>query len=514
MHKLNVNYRNAFNYLKPEWGNRVATPSIESIAREITTKLGGILAVRIYLGVADSLGNIIYADSELEQFHSFVSTFVNNNFKYLKVGDHSLPISGKNIMFFRLRKAMLIMYSIKGRVGQLLTFKSLLPKYMDSFDSFVPDVQAEAFQPPVVGSAQAVTEAAPTVPVSKVVFSRREAFYKEIYPKLNKKIKEGAKFSLAVSVILNYSDGVNSILDLFDKLEIEQHVFFSESYKLYKANWIKIPDYEFFQIGCPNCKSENYQLIPSEFLKTSPNGYIRFQISCGNCDHASYVTIDKKKKIKSKIIPKLKDIEDEIDFSELSIEKLIQFLGQDNFFNLFHATFFKNKVLFLESNHYAEKISDFMKNFFPQVSYQEEIQSISRNDYLKLSKKFADFLVIDLNSNIVVNEPYEPEELDFELRLFREILKEADQKVQILKTHAEFERLILNIDSILNEIELFKEIKEDELIDLMQKNHNIVLERSDIPVIKELADIYYGVDVRKKITKTLVGQVSDWLEGI
>jgi hypothetical protein len=48
----------------------------------------------------------------------------------------------------------------------------------------------------------------------------------------------------------------------------------------------------------------------------------------------------------------------------------------------------------------------------------------------------------------------------------------------------------------------------------MKTKHNIILERSEIPVIKELADIYYAVDIRKKIVKTLVGQVSDWFESI
>ena len=334
------------------------------------------------------------------------------------------------------------------------------------------------------------------------------------FQKYLKKIKESAKFSLNTSVILNYSDGQTSVFDLYDRLEVSKEEFFTVLYKLYKSGWIKVPDYEFFQVDCPTCKAFYHKFIPIELLKASPKGYLRFQFASALCDHTCYIILDKKGKIKTKAIPRIKNIDDEVDLSNLSIGKLIQFFGQDIFFSLFHSIFFKHPVLFLESGTEAEKITAFMVNFFPQVVYGDQIRSMAREFYQKASKKYADFLVIDLNANVVVNEPYETEDYEFELELFRKILQEKDEKIQILKTHAEFERLILNIDTILNEIERFREIKEDELIDLMNKEHNITLVRSEIPIIKELADIYYNVDIRKKITKTLVGQVSDWLSGI
>ncbi|NVM52379.1 MAG: hypothetical protein HWN66_01665 [Candidatus Helarchaeota archaeon] len=491
---------------------------IEAIVKEITAKMGGILAVRVYIAVANSQGQLLYVDSELEQFKMFINSFVKSNFKYLGVGDHSLPISGKNIMFFRLSKAMVVVYSIKGRVGQLLSFKGLLPKYRESFDAFVGEVEPEVVSAEMLmEGAQPEVGAIPTVPaipVEKVIFSRRKSFYGEIYPKLVKKIKESAKFSLTTSVILNYSSSENSFLEIIDKLELEQEEFLDQFYKLIKANWIQIPGYDLVQINCPSCKNIYYRFIPAQFLKASPHDYIRFQIASVLCEHAFYVTIDKKGKTKTKVIPKIRNIEEEIDFSDLSIENLIKFLGQDIFFNLFHAIFFKNSVVFLESDTNAEKITTFMVNFFPQVKYGAEIRSIPREEYIKKSKKFADFLVIDLNANIVANEPYEPEDFDFELKLFRKILMAKEANVQILNTHSEFERLILNIDTILSAIERFKEIKEDEFIDLMKQDHRIIIERSEIPIIKELADLYYNVDIRKKITKTLVGQVSDWLAGL
>ncbi|MDD1777273.1 MAG: hypothetical protein LUQ65_03820 [Candidatus Helarchaeota archaeon] len=488
--------------------------NIDSIAKEIVSKMGNILGVRIHLAIMDRLGNSHYMDRELEPFKSFLTTFVSNNFRYLKVGDHSLPISGKNIMFFRTSdKVMIILYSAKGRIGQFLSFKSMMPKYQQKIDELVADVEPEVMGIDFKAGKLGAGQVALVKPVERVIFSRRTSFYQGIYPKLEKKIKESDKFNLTVSIILNYSNGQTNLLDLIDKHEIKEEEFYTEFYKLFKAKWIKIPDFELYQISCPVCKSMSYRLVPPEFLDKSPHNAIRFQ-QAGACGHAYYTTIDKKQKIKTKQIAELKKMRGEIEFTNLSIEKLIEFFGEDVFFSLFHAIFFKYSVLFLESGKNAEKISEFMKNFFPQVVYGTQIQSITKDEFLKQNKKYTDFLVIDLISNIIINEPYESEDFDFEAKLFRNILKEKDNKVQILKTYSEFERLILHIDSLLNEIEMYKEIKEDELINLMKTKHDILLERSEIPVIKELADIYYGVDIRKKIIKTLVGQVSDWFESI
>lgn len=487
---------------------------LETIAQEIVSKMGTILGVRIHLAIMDRLGNFHYMDRELEPFKSFITTFVSNNFRYLKVGDHSLPISGKNIMFFRTSdKVMVILYSAKGRIGQFLSFKSMMPKYQQKIDELIADVEPEIISLELKAEKLGAARVTLVKPAERVIFSRRKNFYQGIYPKLEKKIKESDKFNLTISIILNYSNGQTSLLDLIDRHEIKEDEFYTEFYKLVKAKWIKLPDLELYQISCPICKSVSYRLVPPEFLDKSPHNYIRFQ-QTGTCGHTFYTIIDKKQKMKTKQISELRKIRGEVDFTDLSIENLIGFFGEDVFFSLFHGIFFKHSVLFLEQGKNAEKICEFMKNFFPQVVYGNHIQSTTKEEFLKQSKKYADFLVIDLNSNIIINEPYDSEDFDFESRLFRTILKEKENKVQILKTHQEFERLILLIDTLLNEIEMYKEIKEDELINLMKTKHSIVLERAEIPVIKELADVYYAVDIRKKIVKTLVGQVSDWFESI
>ena len=152
---------------------------------------------------------------------------------------------------------MIILYSIKGRVGQLLSFKSILPKYRDVIDEFVGDIDLDTTT--TVFETEEIpveAEAIPSVPVKTIereMFSRNVAYYREIYPIVSKKLKESAKFSLTISIILNYSNGENSFLDIFDKMNISKYEYISEIYKLYKSNKIKIPDYELFQFNCPKC---------------------------------------------------------------------------------------------------------------------------------------------------------------------------------------------------------------------------------------------------------------------
>ena len=212
---------------------------LDSIAKEIVSKMGNILGVRIHLAIMDRLGTMHYMDRELESFKPFLTSFVSNNFRYLKVGDHSLPISGKNIMFFRMSdKVMVILYSAKGRIGQFLSFKSMMPKYQQKIDELVKDIEPESVG--IELKAEKRGAVAPLKPVEKLLFSRRENFYMGIYPKLEKKIKEGDKFNLTVSIILNYSNGQTNLLDLIDKHEIKEDEFYTEFYKIFKAKWIKI----------------------------------------------------------------------------------------------------------------------------------------------------------------------------------------------------------------------------------------------------------------------------------
>jgi hypothetical protein len=96
--------------------------------------------------------------------------------------------------------------------------------------------------------------------------------------------------------------------------------------------------------------------------------------------------------------------------------------------------------------------------------------------------------------------------------LFTKILKIKEINMQVLATNREFERLILITDKILSEIKDMPEISEDTLIKKMKAEQDITIDRSEIPIIQKLAEIYYAIDVSKKIKRTLSGQLSGFFD--
>ncbi|MFX0135083.1 MAG: hypothetical protein ACFFDN_15685, partial [Candidatus Hodarchaeota archaeon] len=86
--------------------------------------------------------------------------------------------------------------------------------------------------------------------------------------------------------------------------------------------------------------------------------------------------------------------------------------------------------------------------------------------------------------------------------------------LQILDTYSEFERLILLTDTILKELEPIKQISEDDLMKELDEKYQMKIKRYEIPIIKKLSEIYYTTDISKKVTRTVVGQMSSWFEKI
>lgn len=112
------------------------------ISREIATELGALLTVRPYCAIINSSGEICHMDSELEEYSNLIKDFMDISFPMLKVGDHSVPLSGTNMIFFKVsEKAMIILFTKKGALGQLLAFKPIMHKYTPRIDSTIGDIK-------------------------------------------------------------------------------------------------------------------------------------------------------------------------------------------------------------------------------------------------------------------------------------------------------------------------------------------------------------------------------------
>ena len=174
------------------------------IANEIITELGPILGTRPYLAIVKYDGEFKYIEPALDQYKEFISSFSKTNFNLLNIGDHSMPVSGTNLAFFKFSsKALIVIYIKKGLIGQLLIFKARMMKYKDKLDALIPET------PQLQETAVAPVSEEPTV--LKEVPAPTKA---QIIPVLLKAIGKKDKFPLQEVVILNYCNGKNTLEEI------------------------------------------------------------------------------------------------------------------------------------------------------------------------------------------------------------------------------------------------------------------------------------------------------------
>ncbi len=478
---------------------------VYDIVKKITQKLGELLGVRVYITITDSDGNFIASDSIFEEYKNFIQDFIKNNFKYLKTGDHSIPLSSQNIIFFKTTdNSITVLYNPMGKIGQLLTFKSIMNNYIEPLENSVAtginDTQEQVEETPIILEV-------PPKEIEIPIISRKERTFTKIKPILKRKLKEKEKFSLEEAQVLRMCDGTHNLTELKKSVDITDTQILDWMFNFYTKKIIDFEDCEYISMQCTDCKNSVYLFIPKIILDKFGDK-IRVQFFPEECDHTCLAVIDKKLKIKTKEIEQLQERTDKLDLNNLSIRNLISFFGQDLFFNIFHAIFFKFSIAFIAEKEIVKHITEFLKKIFGDLHYQENIFSIDLEELEKNNSKYKDFLIIDFDSNIAI-DPYEDREtFNFEFNLFKKILSNKDENLQILDTYSEFEKLILHTDTILKEIEKVEEISEDDLIKLMKVAHDITIDRAEIPIIKKLSEIYYNTDISSKLKSTITSKVS------
>ncbi|NVM54862.1 MAG: hypothetical protein HWN66_14255 [Candidatus Helarchaeota archaeon] len=209
-----------------------------NISSEIISELGPILSTRPYLAIVDFEGKFRYIESEMEKYTEFITDFVISNFRFLEIGDHSMPISGTNLAFFKLsKKAIITIYIKKGLIGQLLIFKNLMMKYQLKIDSLILEEPPEKSVTPVdlFQESQIIGKISELQPEPKA-----EPPKAAVVPILLKKIGKKAKFPLQEVVILNYCDGKNTIKDITREGNIKRWAVWSILNKYKKKGWVDI----------------------------------------------------------------------------------------------------------------------------------------------------------------------------------------------------------------------------------------------------------------------------------
>ena len=260
---------------------------IYQVSKEICNNLGTLLMRKVFIAVLDRIGQLYYSDDELDDLIEFVQTFTRTNFKILSVGDHSIPLSNANLVFFKVSENIMIVLLMKeGRVGQLLAFKRKMSKYGELFEELLQDyltaIKDEEFEgeqvtiSPDLGSSSPSTEevsqesfsipdqiipaennvASETeVPQTVSEPSADEGEIKEI-PHLLRELGPKDKFSINTSVVFQYCNGKNTIDDIVEKTNLSSDEVNEILERYQNKGWIKI------QIIEPKLKKRNFKIFP------------------------------------------------------------------------------------------------------------------------------------------------------------------------------------------------------------------------------------------------------------
>ncbi len=469
--------------------------ALEKIITEIGSRIGEITGIRVYTAISDPNGKILAFQDGIEPFKDLIENFVGTNFPYMKMGDHSIPLSGHNLIFFRTEHSILALYGPKGKYGQLLSFKAQFPDYAARIDELIEEVPHDK---------EIVTQKIVEKVLPKLEYQRKRW---DILPIFSVKLTGKEKIPLDEATLLTKCDGNTSIRKIAKELQVRETEIGKILLKYHHMGWIRFPNYYPSTTNCPICKAKHYLFIPKMVYERNPSGYIRMQLPIEGCDHTFTVFIDKNMEVKTQKIEYFLKYNDSINLFDLSIEKLYQFFGQDVFSNIFHTLILKKSIIFIEeekAEYVTEFVTKFLKKIFPNLEYGKHMRALTPAQYAKEWKKFKDHLIIDLGSNIVINEPYEQEKFEVISEIIKNILLEEDEKQQILKLNQELERIMLLAEPVITIAKREKGIiVEAELIEKVKEEFNIELRIHEIPLIKKLTKAYLNEDISRKVVSEL-----------
>ena len=205
------------------------------ISREIASELGVLLTVRPYCGIINALGEICYMDSDLEEYKPLIKNFMETIFPMVKVGDHSVPLSGTNMIFFKVsKKAMIILLTKKGALGQLLTFKNLMQKYTPRIDSLIGDI--EITDERGIKESTIEEKGKEEIPEKKEVDEKAKS---QLLPLLIKSLKD-IKIPIEHATILSLCDGENDVDDIIKETKKDRLFINSVIREYQKKGYIKL----------------------------------------------------------------------------------------------------------------------------------------------------------------------------------------------------------------------------------------------------------------------------------
>ncbi|MHA1232015.1 MAG: hypothetical protein ACTSRP_24195 [Candidatus Helarchaeota archaeon] len=191
----------------------MAEEALYRISKKIVSELGPMLTSRPYISIIDKYGKIQYKDDAIDRFSEFISNFVSKNFNFLRVGDHSIPIGGLNMVFFKISpNIVLVVFMKRGLIGQILAFKSKMSKYAEEIEQYI------ILEPPEGTEVVVEQVQEPEAVVEEKKVEEEEV---KVIPQLIKKIRKKDKFPLNDIIVLNLCDGNNTVKEIAEKANVD-----------------------------------------------------------------------------------------------------------------------------------------------------------------------------------------------------------------------------------------------------------------------------------------------------
>lgn len=215
--------------------------TIYDLVKTMTNKMGELLGVKVYITVTDNEGNFIASDTVFEDYKEFIHNFIKTNFKFLKLGDHSIPLSSENIIFFKTsNNSITVLYNPKGKIGQLLTFKSIMNKYCDSIDNCISlskDSLENIIEQP------SITLEIPQKKLKVPYILRNDRLFGKLNPFLKKDLKDKDKFSIINAQILKFCDGSHNLNEIKELVHIDDFKLVETLFDFLAKKIISFKDY-------------------------------------------------------------------------------------------------------------------------------------------------------------------------------------------------------------------------------------------------------------------------------
>ncbi|MHA1298862.1 MAG: hypothetical protein ACTSO9_05400 [Candidatus Helarchaeota archaeon] len=472
--------------------------SIEQLVKTISKELSQSSGTRINIAIVDGNANFAYISEDLQSFTGLFKNFIIPNFKYLKIGDYSIPISGKNIMFFKISNNKgIILHTTKGKIGQFLAFRKIILKFHDQLNKLLENMEVIHDEVDV----QPKIEKRLNLELIRAKFN----YYPKV-TKLGKKILNKNKFSLNEVTFISQCNGSKTLYEILESFPIDsRNEILDFFYQMVLNKWVEIPNHYVYLMKCVYCKKERLVAIPKYALDCNYSKILRKQVFPETCPHSFTLKIDDNK---DRLLVKkmLFDIEykDKIDFNNLSFDSITSFFGIELFSHIFYNLIFQKKILFIINSeieqYYIKALIKYLEKIFINLSFGENIQTITVKDYIQNWKKNQLFSIIDFQSCSIINEPLQDENFETEINIIQDILSEPSEELQIIRALNKYRDLLFLTEKFIQIIQPLKnKISMDKAKILFQNIFQKSISTTELQFIRKLALIHFEEDLIEKI---------------